>query len=134
MSRRSNKSVEEILSTPASSATAASSKDEEDVLLDKKILLATEGFPITTRYCELVLRDRGRLSKDNALVICDYIIATKREINPRLNTIRTTIQYLSELCKSLGIGKRFEDMTRDDILPYLDNNRNWKMMTHCTSG
>jgi integrase/recombinase XerD len=85
--------------------------------------LATEGFPITTRYCELVLRDRGRLSKDNALVICDYIIATKREINPRLNTIRTTIQYLSELCKSLGIGKRFEDMTRDDILPYLDNNR-----------
>jgi hypothetical protein len=39
MSRRSNKSVEEILTTPASSATAASSKDEEDVLLDKKILL-----------------------------------------------------------------------------------------------
>jgi hypothetical protein len=47
----------------------------------------------------------------------------KREINPRLNTIMTTIQYLSELCRSLDIGKRFEDMTRDDVLLYLDSNR-----------
>ena len=48
----------------------------------------------------------------------------KREINPRLNTIRTIIQFLSELSKTVGIEKRFEDMTRDDILLYLDRNRN----------
>jgi integrase len=122
MSRRSKKSVEETLSTSALSPTAASSKDE-DIFLDKKILLTTEGFPITTKYCELILRDGSRLSRENALVVCDYIIAMKREINPRPNTVRTTIQFLSELSKSIGIEKRFEDMTRDDVLSYLDSCR-----------
>jgi integrase len=88
---------------------------------DRKITLATEGF--TTKFCELVLRDRNRLSKENALALCDYIIAMKREINPRLTTIRTTIQVLAELSKSVGIAKKFSDMTRDDILLYLDKCR-----------
>jgi integrase/recombinase XerD len=73
----------------------------------------------------LLLRDRSRLSKENALVICDYVIAMKREINPRLNTIRTTIQFLSELSGCVGIEKKFEDMLskRDDVLYYLDRCR-----------
>jgi integrase/recombinase XerD len=90
--------------------------------LDRKITLSTEGFT-TNKFCELVLRDRSRLSKQNALIACNYIIEMKREINPRLNTIRTTIQFLTELSKSVGIEKRFEDMTRDDVLLYLDSNR-----------
>jgi hypothetical protein len=51
----------------------------------------------------MVLKDRSRLSKENALIICDYIIATKREINPRLSYKRNTIQFLSELSKAVGI-------------------------------
>ena len=47
----------------------------------------------------------------------------KREINPRINTMRTTIQFLSELSKTLGIAKKFKSMTRDDILLYLDKCR-----------
>jgi hypothetical protein len=48
----------------------------------------------------------------------------KREINPRLNTIRTTIQYLSQLCKCAGVDRKgFEDMTRDDVLLFLDQCR-----------
>jgi hypothetical protein len=82
----------------------------------------TEGFT-TTKLCELILSDRNRLSKENALVVCDYVIAMKREINPRLNTIRTTIQFLSELSRSVSIEKKFKDMTRDDILLYLDKCR-----------
>ena len=89
--------------------------------LDRKITLAIEGFT-TNKFCELILRDRNRLSKENALTVCDYIIAMKREINPRLNTIRTTIQFLSELSKTVGIAKKFKDMTRDDVLLYLDSN------------
>jgi hypothetical protein len=58
-----------------------------------KIILATEGFT-TRKFCELVLRDRTRLSKDNALTICDYIIAMKRKVNPRLNYNRNTMQVL----------------------------------------
>jgi predicted transcriptional regulator len=45
----------------------------------------------------------GGISKENALTVCDYIIVMKGDINPRLNTVRTTIQYLSELFKSAGI-------------------------------
>jgi hypothetical protein len=129
-SLNSNKSIEAVLSSAASSSS--SSKDNRgDTLLTKKIVLATEGF-ITSKYCELVLRDRNRLSKENALVICDYIIAMKREINPRLATIRTTIQFLSELSKSVGIEKRFEDMTReDDVLSHLDScSCNQRTMIH----
>jgi integrase len=120
MSRRSNKAVAEIL---ASSSCSSSSKNETSSLeLDRKITLATEGFTIT-KFCELVLRDRNRLSKENALATCDYIIAMKREINPRLNTIRTVIQFLSELSKTVGVTKKFTDMTRDDVLLYLDSCR-----------
>jgi hypothetical protein len=62
------------------------------------------------------LRDRSRLSKENALTICDYIISMKREINPRLSYKKHTIQVLAELSKAVGIAKKFVDMTRDDIL------------------
>jgi hypothetical protein len=68
MAKRSNKYVAEILS----------SSKEEDLALDRKITLATEGFT-TTKYCKLILRDRNRLSKENALTLSDYVIAMKRE-------------------------------------------------------
>jgi uncharacterized protein YihD (DUF1040 family) len=116
MSRRLNKAVVKIL------ASSSSSRNETSLESDRKITLATEGFT-TNKFCELVLRDRNRLSKENALAVCDYIIAMKREINPRLTTIRTTIQFLAELSKTVGIAKKFSDMTRDDILLYLDKCR-----------
>ena len=34
-------------------------------LSERKIALATEGF--TTKFCELVLKDRNRMSQENAL-------------------------------------------------------------------
>ena len=57
------------------------------------------------------------------MTICDYIIAMKREVNPRIKYIKTTIQFLSELSKTVGIEKKFRYMTRDDVLLYLDSNR-----------
>jgi len=47
---------------------------------EKKIILATESF--MTKFPESTIRDK--LSK----AVADYIIAMKREINPRLNYIR----------------------------------------------
>jgi integrase len=125
MARRSNKSVQEILGQKQSELTGefttlvGSSYDDKE--LDRKITLVTEGF-VTTKYCELILRDRTRLSKKNTLTACDYIIDMKREINPSLNTIRTTIQFLSGLCKCVK-NRQFEEMTRDDILLFLDQCR-----------
>jgi hypothetical protein len=62
-----------------------------------------------------MLNDRSRLSKENALTVCDYRIEANREINPILNTVRSTIQFLSELSKSAGNEKKFTDIIRDDI-------------------
>jgi hypothetical protein len=119
MARRSNKSVAEILAQPLPSQ--ASSKNENE-LLEKKINMATEGFG-RTKLCELILRDRNRLSQENALTVSDYIIAMKREVNPRLTYKKSTLQIIVELSKTIGIEKKFVDMTRDDVLSYLDRCR-----------
>jgi hypothetical protein len=90
-------------------------------LLERKIILATEGF--TSRFSESILRDRNRLYQENAIVVAEYIIAMKREVNPRPNYIQYTIQFLAELSRLIDIGKKFIDMTREDILCYLDKCR-----------
>jgi hypothetical protein len=76
MARLSNKSIAEILTRSAASPAV------DNIQLQRKIASATEGF--ATKFCELVLKDRNRISEENALTICDYIIAMKREVNPRL--------------------------------------------------
>ena len=123
MARLSNKSIAEIL-TPSETQVSASKNNDNDglSLLERKINIATEGFT-RHKFCELVLRDRNRLSKENALTICEYIIAMKREVNPRLSYKRYTIQFLAELSKVVGVATKFIDMTRDDVLCYLDKCR-----------
>jgi integrase len=108
---------------PKKSAEAATIT-KEDFEVQNKINLAVEGFA-TNRFCELLLKDRNRLSKENALVVCNYVIAMKRETNARPSYIRYIIQILSELSRIVGIKKRFEDimMTKDDVLLYLDSCR-----------
>ena len=90
-------------------AILAASKNKDYSILERKITLATEGFT-TTKFCELILRYRNRLSRENSLTISEYIIAIKREFNPRLNTIRSIIQFLSELSKTVGTEKKFSDI------------------------
>jgi integrase/recombinase XerD len=119
MARRSNKSIAGLLAQPLPSQT--SSKNDNQ-LLERKISVATEGFG-TTRFCELILRDRNRLSKENALTVSDYIIAMKREVNPRLSYKKSIIQTIAELSKTIGIARKFIDITRDDLLSYLDKYR-----------
>jgi integrase/recombinase XerD len=124
MSRRSKKSIAEILtsSTKDDPLLDGNENNVNPTILDRKIVLATEGFT-TNRFCEMVLKDRSRLSEENALTICEYIIAMNREINPRLSYKRYIIEFVSELSRAVGIEKKFIDMTRDDILCYLDKCR-----------
>jgi len=123
MARRSNKSIAGLLTpTDVPLQDANDNNDKYLALLERKIALATEGFT-SRKFCELVLKDRNRLSKENALTICDYILAMKREISPRLSYKKNIIQFLSELSKAVGIKRKFIDMTRDDLLCYLDSFR-----------
>lgn len=71
-------------------------------LLERKILLATEGS--IAKFSEYALRDRDRISEENALFVAEYIIAMKREINPRPSYIQNTIQFLVQLSKLIDIG------------------------------
>ena len=125
MARLPNKSIAEIL-TPSATQVSVSRNNDNDSdglsLLERKINITTEGFT-RHKFCELVLRDRNRLSKENALTICEYVIAMKREVNPRLSYKRYTIQFLAELSKVVGVATKFIDMTRDDVLCYLDKCR-----------
>src|SRR5215831_10303812 len=70
MARRSNKSVQEILgqqqSQPTGEFITLVGVSYDDKELDRKITLVTEGFT-TTKYRELILRDRTRLSKKNTM-------------------------------------------------------------------
>ena len=84
MARRSNKSIAETLSPTNLPLLDINYNDKHLALLERKITLATEGFT-THKLCELILKDRSRLLMENALTICDYVIAMKREINLRLS-------------------------------------------------
>ncbi|MGB8936156.1 MAG: hypothetical protein WCC17_13730 [Candidatus Nitrosopolaris sp.] len=57
------------------------------------------------------------------MTVSDYVIAMKREVNPRPNYKKSTMQIIAELSKTIGIAKKFIDMTKDDVLSYLDKCR-----------
>jgi integrase len=89
-----------------------------EALFDRKVDLITAGLqPRFNKY----LKDEGMITRDNAHVICDYIIAMNTEINPSSNYRQTTIQVLVQLSKFLS--KPFNLMTREDVLAFLDRLR-----------
>ena len=69
-----------------------------------------------TKDSESTLRNRGKLSEENALVIAEYILAMKREVNPRLNYMKDTIQFLSELSRVVGIARKFREFTASESI------------------
>jgi integrase/recombinase XerD len=89
--------------------------------MEEKVKLATEHLLMP--FCESLLMDRTRMSKENAIILADYIIVMKREINPRASYVKNNLQFLSELSRFVGIEKRFKDFTKDDILSFLDHTR-----------
>jgi integrase/recombinase XerD len=127
--RRSKEQIAKILSLDTTAITTMTEKEDKDkeellLLLNRKINSVIEDFPSNLKFCELMLRDRSKLSKENAMTICDYLIAMKREINPRISYKEKIIHILTLLSRAVGIEKKFIDMTRDDILySFLDKYR-----------
>jgi hypothetical protein len=68
MVKRSNKQIGEILAETETEAKLGTTADKKEHLeLDRKITLATEGF--TAKFCQSLLSDRSRLSKEITLVL-----------------------------------------------------------------
>ncbi len=113
------------MTTAATTTTTAttSSSAPSDSIIETKIENATEGL---SSDCFNVLHKRVLpVNKDNALTICDYISTLKSEINPsdgyRKNNILLlcTFSIFFKNAKS----KLFKDVTREDILSFLDSLR-----------
>jgi hypothetical protein len=65
----------------------------QDILFDRKVDLATAGIQ---QYYNKSLRS---LSKENTLVVCDYIDAMKIEINLSSSYRKLTIRLLTQLSR-----------------------------------
>lgn len=107
---------------------AAATAANTDSLFDRKIDLITEGI---APFFASKLRE---LSKDNALTIIDYILSMKNEINLSDNYRKLNIYALYSLSKFLKNKKTYKELTRDDVLQFLDSLRKPEHQTLCTDG
>jgi hypothetical protein len=87
------------------------------VNLEKKIDNTTKGLDKTwSRHL------REGLSFENAEVICNYINSMRTEINPADNYRRDSIK-MPYLLSSYLKNKPFHEMTRNDVIDFLDSFR-----------
>src|ERR1700693_1439348 len=104
-------STSESLSAPINNDTTTM------MIIDRKISLATEGLQSCVENWL-----RMRTSDEIALIISEYILSLRREINPSQNYKKMQIQALVELAEYLK-QKPFEQLTREDVLSFLDKFR-----------
>jgi integrase len=87
----------------------------------RTIQKATEGLPFE---CFNIIHNKVLPAyKQNAIIICQYIISMKSEINLADNYRKSVIVVLSRLSMHLKYIKSFEDITREDLLSFLDSFR-----------
>jgi integrase len=112
--------------TPTSTSRTSSSREEIVVVIDdnkikRKIENALEGL---SSHCFNFLHNKVLpANKENALTICDYISSIKSEINPSNSYKKDTIILLCTFSIFFKNAKLFKEVTREDILSFLDSFR-----------
>lgn len=98
-------------------AHVLSTKVTEDPNFDRKLDLITAG-------AKPYIKDHllTRITRGNCLVIINYILALQTEINPAEQYRVSTIFKLKQLAERYN-PKAFKDMTRQDIIDFLDRFR-----------
>lgn len=76
---------------------------------------------ITSDLQPCIARKISEQSEANAMTICNYILAMRTEINPARHYKQSTIQVLCFLSTFHNQQKTFAEMTREDIVLYLDS-------------
>lgn len=84
--------------------------------LEARIIAATQGFQPHYRNKLLAM------PSSQAGVIVDYILAMKTEFNPKHSTVQNLLTFLMHISK-FHKNKDFAEMTREDVLSYLDSYR-----------
>jgi hypothetical protein len=105
-------------------ATTTTNPDKMMIPIRTKIENATEGL---SHNCSNYLFNRvlpGPKGKENALTICDYILSSlKPETNPSGYYRRDNIILLCNLSTFFKNTKLFRQITREDLLSFLDSYR-----------
>ncbi len=88
-----------------------------DSILERKVGLITEG--LSRQYTDRLYKIR----RDNSLAIVDFVSSMKTEINLSHGHTKNHIMVLTLLSQFHNNEKSFKQMTREDILSYLDRLR-----------
>ena len=97
----------------------SSTNTEEE--LERKIDSITTG--LSRPYFNKILKELAKKNLGNAIVICDYIIAEQIEINIQNSTKESKIKVLRWLTNHFQDNKSFRNMTKHDILDFLNKLR-----------
>jgi hypothetical protein len=91
---------------------------DSNIIFERKIKLATKG--LLERYFKLLSLMSPPI---NALAIADFIISLNTEINSSANNKMGAIETLQMLSRHHNNNKLFKDMTREDVISFLDTMR-----------
>ena len=91
----------------------------DDPLFDRKVDLVTAGLRASHARC---LKNEREVSRNNALIICNYIMSMKTEINLSDIYRKTNLTLLVQFSKFHN-QKPFSHITREDLLAFLDSLR-----------
>jgi len=121
---QNNSPKPEMAISPSAVATTPSPAVTKTITTIKTIIEnATDGL---SSRCFNYISNRvlpGSRGKENALTICDYMSALRSEINPSDNYRRDNIIMLCDLSIFFSNAKSFKEMTRKDLLSFLDSYR-----------
>jgi integrase len=102
----------------------ASSSDSIMMMIKTKIENATEGLSSNCfNYISNRVLPASSVGKENALTICDYILSLRSEINPSDHYRKDIIMVLCNLSTFFNNNKSFKEITREDLLSFLDSYR-----------
>jgi integrase len=96
-------------------------QQEKEVQVLQRINSLTKSC--SKQYFNSILRKLANESIENANTICDYILAEETEINIKNSTKEGRIKILVWLCNYHGNKKPFKELTKEDILSFLNNLR-----------
>src|SRR5215204_4935843 len=102
-------------------APQTKSNEKNGYSLEKKIDIITKSLS-RGYYKNILIKLAGR-NIENANIICDYIISEKTEINIKNSTKDSRIKVLVWLSNFFEDKISFQEMTKQDILNYLNSLR-----------
>ncbi|HEY7570138.1 MAG TPA: hypothetical protein VH796_02095 [Nitrososphaeraceae archaeon] len=121
--------MRKLVNTAATTVTEEKAKDERMVndvkcLLPPSVRLDRNIEFVTADLCnqQELSNDLHRILPENALIISEYIIAMKTEINPSDNYRGGNIRILYMFSK-YHKNKFYKNMIREDIISFLDSYR-----------